>query len=310
MKKKVSQILADSGIRFDANETAFTTQQLEFVEEQTYDILYSKLKSAEFVPYDSSLPDWAETWAYEEWDERGMAIIISNYADNLPLVDVLVKKYPQPVFDIGDAYQWTIRDLKVSAQLKRPLDAMRGVAARNAIERKIDVLVAVGDASMNTKGLINNPSVPVATLPNGDWANATNDEILEDLFYVEQAVIQQSDENHEPDTLLLTPEAFSIISTRRLEAGNDLTIKKFFLANCESIKTIARWKKLVGAGAGSTDRLICYQKSPLILKFVIPNPFEQLEPEKRNMVYLVNCIARVGGVCWYRPLGGTYADGT
>lgn len=307
MKITAKKILTEA--RFDANETAFTLQQLEYVEEQTYDILYSKLKSAEFVPFDLSTPEWAETWSYEEWDEVGMAEVISNYTDALPLVDVLVKKYTHRLFDIGDAYHWTIRDLKVSAKLKQPLDTARSIAARNAIERKIDVIVATGEPSLNTKGFINSTAIPVATLPNGSWATATPDEIVEDLFYIENEIIVNSDENHEPTDIILPTAAYGIVTTRRMGDGSDTTILKYFLANCQSVKTVSRWKKLNTAGVGNTTRIVCYEKNPLNMKFKAANLFEQLEPEKRNLAYFVDCLARVGGVCVYRPLAHAFGDG-
>jgi hypothetical protein len=301
--------LTNAGVRFDANETAFLEKQLEFVESQTYDVLYSRLKAAGFVPVSNEVPEWAETWTYRQWDWRGIAALIANYSDDLPMVDVLVKEFPQPVMEIGDAFQFSIKDLRVSAQLGRPLDAQRAIAARAAIERKIDEIAAVGVPSKNIEGFVNNSNVPITAAPNGSWATATPAQILEDLFAFEDAVIQNSDENFPPDTMLLPSSLYGKVATTRLDAGNDLTILQFFLANAQSVRSVERWEKLNTAGPGSTPRAVCYKRDPMVVKLQLPIPFQQLEPEKRNLAYVVDCLARVGGVCWYYPIGATYGDG-
>lgn len=301
--------LINAGYRFDANETAFLEKQLEFVESQTYDVLYSKLKAATFIPVASDVPEWAETWTYRQWDWRGIAELIANYSDDLPMVDVLVKEFPQPVMDIGDAFQFSIKDLRVSAQLGRPLDAQRAVAARAAIERRIDIIAAVGVPAKNVQGFVNNTNVPITAAPNGGWIAATADQILEDMFAFEDAVIQNSDENFPPDTMLIPSNLYGRVATLRASTNSDLTVLQYFLANAQSVRTVERWSALNLAGPLNNPRVVCYKRDPMVVKLQLPIPFQQLEPEKRNLAYVVDCIARIGGVCWYYPIGATYGDG-
>jgi len=309
MKRSKLVSLTNAGVRFDANETAFLEKQLEFVESQTYDVLYSRLKSAMFIPIASDVPEWAETWVYRQWDWRGIAALITNYSDDLPMVDVLVKEFPQPVLEIGDAFQFSIKDLRVSAQLGRPLDAQRAIAARAAIERKVDEIAAIGVAVKGIEGFVNNSNVPITAAPNGSWATATADQILEDMFAFEDAVIQNSDENFPADTMLLPSTLYGRIATLRASTQSDMTVLQFFLANAQSVRTVERWNTLNTAGPLSAPRVVCYKRDPMVVKLQLPIPFQQLEPEKRNLAYVVDCLARVGGVCWYYPIGATYGDG-
>lgn len=305
----LATLMAAGGIRLDDGETALLARQLEYVKTQTYDILYSKLKSREFIPISGEVDVGAETWTYRQWDWRGMAKIVANYADDLPLVDALVKEFPQRIVDIADAYQWSIKDLRRAAKSGVPIDTKKAQAARNAIERKMDDIAAFGDTASNIPGFLNNANVPVVNLTNGAWlSTATADEIMADLFELEQAIIDQSEEVHEADTLLLPTAHYGKIATTKFSTNSDFTILQWFLKNAQTIKTVGRWNKLATADGGS-PRALAYQRSPDVVELMIPLEFEQLPPEKRNLTYLVACLGRIGGVCWYRPLAAAYGDG-
>lgn len=306
----IARDLESAGVRMDSNESAFLDRELTFVSAEVVQVLYSILKARDFIPMVGEVPEWADTWTYREYDERGTAALISNYAGDLPLVDAFVTETPHKISDIGAAYQWTIRDLVVAARMEQRLDVTRAQAARNAIERKIDAIAATGIPERGIKGFLNNASVPHGSLPTGTWASATADQILGDMFAAEQAVITNSAENHEPDTMLLTPAAYGIAATKRAATTSDTTVLSYFLANAQSIKNVGRWKKLEGAGAASTNRLVAYKRDPSCVRLVIPVEFKQLEPEKRNLAYIVDCLCRIGGVSVIRPLSMYYGDGT
>jgi hypothetical protein len=310
MHQLLQILMLANGVRMDDAETAVLARQLEYIKAQTYDVLYSKLKAREFIPVSNEVPEGAESMIYRQWDETGSAKLISEYADDLPLVDALAREFVVTFTDLGNAYQWTVRDLKRAAFAGVPLDAKKAQAARNAIDRKIDDIAAFGVPEKNLPGFLNHPNVPEIAAVNGDWLNpaTTADQILADLFHLEQQIITQSKELHEPDTLLLPVAHYGKIATTSYGANSDRTILQYFLSNAQSIRNVDRWNKLDEAGDSDAPRAVAYVRSPEVVEFQIPTEFEQLPPQQKNTAYVVNCLARVGGVLFYRPLGAGYMD--
>jgi hypothetical protein len=302
--------MGDFVSRLDAGETAFLEQQLRFVETETYNVLDSKLKSKDFVPFDESLPEWADTWVYRSWSGSGMSELISRYSDDLPRVDVMVEETPHKTSHWGNAYGYTIDELEKSAVLNQPLDAMKAIEARNAADRRIDQIAATGIPQLNIKGLVNNTNVPAVTVTNGDWLDETDPyKIAADMFEAENAVITQSGEHHMPTTFLLAPAYYSKIASMPIGNGADKTVLKYFLENAQSVKEVARWSVLATAGSGGSAIGLVYEKNPQIVKFVLAYAWKSLEPEKRNLEYIVDNLSKVGGTVWYRPLGGARVIG-
>ncbi len=297
--------------KFDANETAFLEKQLQYVETTVYNVLYSKLKSKEWVPFDGSLPSWAKTWTYRTWSKAGMAQLISNYADDLPRVDVFVEETELPTVRYGAAYGYNIDELEASARLQTPLDTMRAETAREVLDRQTDAYVALGETKKGIKGFLNNTNVPELTVTNGNWDDETDPlKIAADMFEIENKVIDQSGEWHEPDTMLLPPLYYDKIPSMPMSAtAPNYTVAKYFLENSKSVKTLGRWNKLNTVGTGGVPMVLCYKKDPSIVKFMFAYDFEQMEPEKRNLEYVVDCYNKLGGTNWYRPLGGVRAIG-
>ena len=297
------------GERFDANETAHLLKQLEHVKAATYDTTFGPNKAKTFIPVDSSADPGAESITYRQWNEFEMAIIISNYADDLPLVDVAVKEFTCPVKSVGKAYQWSIQDLRRAAMAGSNLDQRRARSARMAIERKIDNIGAFGEPNSGLLGLLNNPNIPITILPNlGAWPTLTPPQILENLNAMASAATIATLEAFENDTMLLDSITYNHIAQTHLSVDNDKTILDSFLKNTPYIKNIDQWTKLNTAGAGGIHRSVTYFRDPTVLQFNIPLEFEQFPPQAKSLSFVVPCHARVSCVEVHYPLAMTYAD--
>ena len=77
-------------MRFDSAEDAavFFARELDYIKTQTYDRLYPEFTALQMFPVTHEVPEGAETVTYYSYDKTGMAKIISNYATDLPRVDV------------------------------------------------------------------------------------------------------------------------------------------------------------------------------------------------------------------------------
>ena len=131
-------MLGAVGLRMDAKFTAVLERQLEFIKTRTYDIMYPEMKARQFIPVNNDVDTGAETITYRQWDMIGMAQIIANYGDDMPLIDELVEEFEQKVQGLGAAYEWSIQDLRRSAMAGASLDQRRARAARRSIEQQIE----------------------------------------------------------------------------------------------------------------------------------------------------------------------------
>jgi hypothetical protein len=299
--------------RADAGETAIIARQLEYIRTKTTDVVYAESKALKFFPIASDVPDGARTFVVQQWDMAGSAKIISSFADDLPKVSLLAKERSQIVQTVGNAYDYSIEELKASAFSGVPLQAKKATACRMIHERKVDELVAVGDADADLPGALNNANIPLVVPPNGGWATATPEEILEDMYALEWAVWTNSMELFPPTDMLMSTAEFKRVSTTMYAAGGVTTtetILAVFLKNSRFIKNVEPWHKLDLADAGGTGpRLMAYHKSDAVIEIVLPRPFTQEPPQARNLSWVTNCHSTIGGVQVNYPIGAAYMDG-
>ncbi len=297
------------GERLDANETAHFARQLEFVKAQTFDIEFGKLKSLQFIPLDSSAPEGTETITYTQWEEVEAAKIVANMADDLPQVDVFARQFTSAVVSVASSYQWSIQDIRRAAMAGTDFDLRKARAARMSIDRRVDEIGANGAPENNTTGFVNDANVPILVLPNaGAWDTLTALQVLENMTAMAQAVVDQTVEVEEANTLILPNSEFGLVAATPMSADNSRTILSVFLENSPYITAVEQWAKLNTAGVGNIRRAIVYDRSERALVFNIPLLFEQLPPQPRNLSFVVPVHNRTGVVEWHYPLSAVYSD--
>ncbi len=298
--------------REDAKFTAVLEKQLEYVKTATYDIVYPELKARQLIPVSNEVDPGAETITYRQWDEFGMAQIISNFADDLPLVDALVEESASKIQSIGAAYQWTIQDLRRSAMADARLEQRRARAARRSIEFKIENIAALGDSTAGLLGFANNPNVSLISPITGDWTTATGAEMVADALEFSTQIVITNKETFIPDTMVLDIASYNLFANTRISTTGDThtTALEAFLQSSTYVTSVMSWNKLAVADAGLVGpRAVCYKRDPEVLTLEIPQEFEQLPPQAKNLAFQVPVHARIGGVIVYYPIGMGYMDG-
>lgn len=302
-----------TGERLDANETAFFARELEHVYTKTYDVQYPENKARSLLPVDTSVSNADETYTYYQFDVFGKAKLVNNMASDFPLVGTNGKKFTSGVRSMGDAYMYTIQDLRAAAKVGRPLDAKLAMAARRMIENLIDDLACTGDSDNGITGLANAANIQAVTRTSGTggdtWALKTGAEMLADVNKLTKAIFDTTKGIITPDTLVLPTAVYSEAATRRVDGFNTTVLLDYIKASTPWIKTIEFWPKLDLAGAGgSVNRTLAYLKSEEVASLVIPQDFEQFAPQARNLAFIVPCHARCGGVKVPYPKGIAYMD--
>ncbi len=302
--------------RFDAGETAAFYRQLQFIETQIYETKYPQNRARTYIPVAANVPAGYEFFVWRIWDFAGQAKIVSNAADDLPMANVMAAEKIQRIETIGDAFSYSLQELRSASLLNLPLEAEQGMLARRLVENKIENLSVFGDPITGLPGFINNPNVPVLAAPTtgfgGGWLanpNPSPETILDDLQFWSMQVVVNSLNTHQPNTMLLPLAHYSYIATQRLNTFTDETILRVFLKNSPWIKTVDQWTYLNTAGPGGTPMGIVYDRNPEVVKLVIPQEFEIQPPQPRNLAFVVPCFARYGGVSWRYPVAACYATG-
>lgn len=306
--------MADKEIsHLDSAENIFFARELETIKARSYDVPYPKLLLEQFVPVSHEADPGTETITYNSYDYVGFAKLISAYGDDLPTADVKGVQTSSPVHSIGNGYKYSRQEIRNAAKANKPLAQMKANAARETHMKKRDAIGSLGDTATGMGGFLTNPNVTIAsagakTAGGTTWAKATPDEILVDLNLGATTIIGQSLGIEEPTDLILPLTQYTIAAQARLP-NTGLTVLQFFQQSNPWIKSISSWYRLTAAGAGGTDRMVFYTKSPDKLQFEVPMEMVQYPPQERGLQVVVPCESRVGGTNWYYPLSGLYVDG-
>lgn len=307
--QKFAQALISTG-HFDAGESAILARQLIYIKQREANILYPNLKARQFIPVSNEIPSGMNQFSIKVWDIQGMAKIVVDYSRDFPSVNTFVTEVLAPIRSIGDSYGYTLQELRAGAAVPGlSLDTRRSTAARMLHERKIETIAALGDTVSGLGGVLKNANVGLTTI-TGSWSSAAASVILADMNKIAQAVVNQSKQVHQADTMVLPTAAWGIVAVTPYSTTVPDTILQVFLRNSPYIRNVDQWVQSDLANAGNNGgRIFCYQRDPMILELEIPQEFEQLPPQLQGMEYTVPCHSRIGGVSIHYPLACTYADG-
>ena len=321
----------------DANESAFFARQLEYIKPKTYDILYPEYKAFRLMPVSTEAGPGAQVIVYRSYNTVGLMKIISNYADDLPRADTYGAEFFTPVRSLGVSYGYNLQEIRGAQLAGLPLQQRKANAAMRAYQQAVNRIAWFARPSdkqyAGLTGLLYNLNITKTTASTGagsgkvQWNQVgqgvkTPDEILIDLNFLPITIIDQSKGLHAPDTLCLPPRQWGYIASTPRSTISDTTILQFFLKNNPSITTVEWVNELkdlsplpstvtseTTAGSGTGNIMIAYKKDPDMFTLEIPQMFEQLPVQERNLEYVIPCHARIGGVIVPYPLSMYIMEG-
>lgn len=304
-------------------------EALGYVQDQTkainttvYKAEYPDHDFASLIPVDSSAPEWASGMITYLTDIVGKAEFISGMGKDMPLADVVRGQSDQNYELAGVGYEFSLEEVNVASMLGMPLTSLKGDAARETSMLMQYDLALIGNTRKGMQGLLNSTAVVsgLVALNAGAasrlWSAKTSNEILGDVDdlltggYIASKTVELA------DTLLISPERMSYLNRRTVSDTNSETLLSFIKrTNIYTMTTgqqltirAVRWLSTLGAGA--TQRMVAYKRTPRTLAFHLPMPHRFL-PVWQNgpMNFLVPGIFRTGGTEIRRPGAVRYADG-
>jgi len=120
-----------------------------------------------------------------------------------------------------------------------------------------------------------------------------------------------------PDTIIMPIGQYSLLNSTYRSEYSDLTLMAAFLKNRPYITKVDWVADLAGVSpvpstlvpGSSTDVMVIYKRDDEHLTLEIPQPFEQLDIERRGLEYVTPCHARCAGVIVYYPLSVSIVEG-
>lgn len=303
-------------IHLDAAQGVFFARQLEEIDTRLYDIKLGALEARELVNVKPLNPG-VESYTYRSYDKRGVAKITSNYASGSPRADVNGVETTSQLRSVRESFGYNFQEIRSAAFAGVPLDAMKAMAARRAIDETMNSIALQGSAEHGLIGLFNQPNAQTYTVPadgtgsSALWSAKTADLILRDMFGIVDQIPTNTAEQEKPTRLLMPYSRYRLINSKRMgnsTADGVVTVLKFFEMNRPGIQ-VRGALFLDTAGAGSTARMVAYDPNPINLEWLVAVPFESFPPQAVGMEYVIECHARAGGVVARYPMSMAYGDG-
>jgi len=300
----------------DAQQAAgFVTPALYRTHRNVFETKYPSFDYAGLVPVNTDGDMWDIGTLVYSGDVAGSAAYLAGKAFDVPNASVNFAQGTSQFFLAGVGYELSLQEVNRASRMGVPLADRKASAARMVAEKFIYDRVISGATEKNTKGLVNNASVPAANATNGSWASATVANILADVNQVLGDVITNSGETAMPDSLLLPTTRFLTLNNTQLTNANDSLLNFIQKNNSYTAITgkpldIRPSRELETAGASSTKRMIAYEKSPDNMEFFLPGMFEFMSPfATSSMTWRVDGVMNVGQLEIYRPKTVSYRDG-
>jgi len=295
----------------DATGSVFFARQLEAVKAGTFDVQYADLPWRSLFPTSTGVHPGATSITYRTYDQTGTAAIINDYAQDLPRADVAGKETTHPVRTLASSFGYSQKEIKSSQMAGWPLDQKRSMAARRALEEKMNYITFNGDSATSLPGLLSNSDIPAGYVSVGGsgtatWATKTPDEILYDINYFGGLIYENSKGKERPNTLLLPLAQWSHIMATPRSGGSDMSIAKWITSNSPwitSLSSIVAVNEMASCGPdGAGDCFLLYDKSPSKLALEIVEDITFHPVQEKALSFVVPVTAEFGGLHVYYPL--------
>jgi hypothetical protein len=323
---KGDEVFLNSLRRFDANESAFFARQLEFIKAQTYDVKYPETWAQTVIPVSSEAGPGAQSITYRQFDIIGKPAPVAQRGDDLPRVDTFAKEFTYPVVPFGLSYGYTLDEIRSAMFGNVPLEQRKANAARDAYERDINRYGWFANGTTTwckLVGLIYDSDVQHNAAATGAWLDAngalqkTVDQVIADINTAITQVMTNTLGIERANTVLLPIAEMAMISRTPRSTISDTTILQFvkdnnpgveFMAIPELSKTYITTNPRTSAGP-AVNLLIAFDSNAQKLEYAIPQPFEQLPIQERNLEFVIPCHYRLSSVMKYYPKSINVYDG-
>lgn len=262
--------LQDSAtVTLNDDDAVFFQRQLEYIEAQSYDVLYPDLEARDAFGVDTSGGPGVSTLTYRSYNHVGKAKVINARATDLPKPNVSGKEYSITVKSVGVAYDYDIDEVAAAAYAGVGLEQRKIMAATRGYEQYINSSAWYGDADNGFIGFFNHPDITKATVAAGaggatEWPTKTPTEVLKDLNSAVTAMYASTLKIMRPEEVWLPVLRHQYIMNTARSDQSDKTILQYFVENNEFINSrekVKAFNALAGRGNSGSECMVVICRS-------------------------------------------------
>lgn len=294
----------------------FRPLDLEAIDERLYEPKYEELTARQCFGIKNDIPAGAETFAYNVMTRTGVAKIMANAADDLPLVDVDFRREFIRIYTIAVGFTYSLQEMR-AAQMPgttlKSVDASKADVARRAAAELENKITWLGEPNYNIKGATNATGIQTWAVPNGasndtKWVNKTSFEIIEDIRKLRKLVAKLPGHSTSGNLCLcLPPDQYEEIN-RRYSDYDARSIHQV-LDGYDWFSDIHRVPDLAGSGTSGSDCMLIMDTSVDVVQMILPMDLTRLQPEWSYPRWKVPAEERYGGLIIRYPMGFARGDG-
>lgn len=297
----VANHLMARGEKADATTAGiWTAQELHKIKSQAYEKDYPAGSALRVFPVTNELSDTDKTFEYQTFDKVGLAQIIADYTDDLPTVDALMSSEFGKVFRLGNAFLISIDEIKAGQRTGKSLSARKANAAQLAHDMLVNKLVFKGSAPHKIKSVFDHPNI--TKIVSGKWMDGetkkpevASDELAQAIEKIETLTLGQHRATH-----ILIPPSMRKVLTVRMPETTESYLEYFQKQNGGiTIEAIAELEDYDGRGGKAA---LVYEKDPMNMSIEIPEAFNMLPAQPKDLHFKVPCTSKCTGLTIYRPL--------
>ena len=291
--------VAMQGMGIDANKLdahgIWTVNQLTQLLNRQYEQAYPQTGVLELFPVTTELSPVTKNFEWLEFDGVTSAKIIADYTDDLPTVEAMASEKTGKVFRLGNAWFISIDEIKAGQALGSSLSDRKASLAREGHETLVNDLVFKGSAPHNIVSVFDQPNINRLTSAGWTTPEIAFSELQDLIETIEDVTLGR----HHVTNIVIPP------SKRRLLTQKMPDVTESYLAWFKenypnvTITAIAELEDFDGAG---TKGVLAYEKDPMNMSIEIPERFNMLPMQPKDLHFKVPCTSKCTGLIVYRPL--------
>ena len=299
----VANHLQQRGVKSDASDMGiWTAQELHKIKSVAYEKEYPAGSALRVFPVTSELSDTDKTFEYQVFDQVGYAKIIADYTDDLPTVDALMTSEFGKVFRMGNAFLISIDEIKAGQRTGKSLSTRKANAAQNAHDQLINKVVFRGSKQHKIISVFDHPNI--TKIPSKGWIsqdmNTKKPEVAEDELNNAIEQLETLTKGQHRATNILIPPSMRKVLMVRMPETTESYLDYFMKQNGGiEIDSISELEDIDGRG---TKGCLVYEKDPMNMSIEIPEAFNMLPPQPKDLHFKVPCTSKFTGLTIYRPL--------
>lgn len=278
----------------------WTAQELHKIKSQAYEKEYPAGSALKVFPVTNELSDTDKTFEYQTFDKVGYAKIIADYTDDLPTVDALMTSEFGKVFRLGNAFLISIDEIKAGQRTGKSLSTRKSNACQLAHDHLVNKLVFKGSKPHKILSVFDHPNL--TKIVSQKWLDGETKKPETAQAELEKAIEMletQTNGMHRATRILIPPSMRKVLSVRMPETT--MSYLDYFKEQNGgiTIESISELEDYNGQGAKA---VLVYEKDPMNMSIEIPEAFNMLPAQPKDLHFKVPCTSKCTGLTIYRPL--------